>query len=411
MAHIEDRWYKVMRHPDGRRERVKTELFGKGLRYRVRYVGPDGREHKKSFPDRAKRDAEAFLVSTETDKLRGSYIDPTAGRLTFRVYAEEWLRTRSFDESTRETTEFRVRKHLLPFFGDRQLAAIKPGHVREWDRSMVGVLAPATRAVVFAHLRTILGAAVDDERIAKNPCSAKSVTPPRPVVRRVVPWKLDTVSAIRQGLAERYRPSVDLGAGCGMRQGEIFGLSPDDVDFDGGWIHVVRQVKIVRYRLVLGLPKNDRDRRIPLPASVATVLRAHFDAFPPVEVTLPWEDPASDEKVTLRLALTTTRRNVIKRNTFDEKNWRPALIAAGLAPSRSTGMHALRHFYASALLDAGESIKALATYLGHSDPGFTLRVYTHLMPASEERTRHAIDDLFAPAPEVDNLPDDGEEQA
>ncbi len=36
-------------------------------------------------------------------------------------------------------------------------------------------------------------------------------------------------------------------------------------------------------------------------------------------------------------------------------------------------MHALRHFYASVLLDAGESIKALSEYLGHSDPGFTLR--------------------------------------
>ncbi|WP_370461901.1 tyrosine-type recombinase/integrase [Micromonospora sp. ALFpr18c] len=58
-------------------------------------------------------------------------------------------------------------------------------------------------------------------------------------------------------------------------------------------------------------------------------------------------------------------------------------------------MHALRHFYASSLLDAGESIKALASYLGHADSGFTLRVYTHLMPAGEERTRNAIDDLFA----------------
>lgn len=49
-------------------------------------------------------------------------------------------------------------------------------------------------------------------------------------------------------------------------------------------------------------------------------------------------------------------------------------------------MHALRHFYASALLDAGEGINALASYFGHTDPGFTLRVYTHPMPASEERT-------------------------
>jgi integrase len=54
-------------------------------------------------------------------------------------------------------------------------------------------------------------------------------------------------------------------------------------------------------------------------------------------------------------------------------------------------MHALRHHYASVLLDAGESIKALSEYLGHSDPGFTLRTYTHLMPASEERTKKAVD--------------------
>jgi integrase len=54
-------------------------------------------------------------------------------------------------------------------------------------------------------------------------------------------------------------------------------------------------------------------------------------------------------------------------------------------------MHALRHFYASVLLDAGESIKALSEYLGRSDPGFTLRTYTHLMPTSEERTRTAVD--------------------
>lgn len=57
-------------------------------------------------------------------------------------------------------------------------------------------------------------------------------------------------------------------------------------------------------------------------------------------------------------------------------------------------MHALRHFYASSLLDAAESIKVLGSYLGYSDSGFTLRAYTHLMSASEERTRRAIDDLI-----------------
>ncbi|MCX4787261.1 hypothetical protein OG369_14010 [Streptomyces sp. NBC_01221] len=50
--------------------------------------------------------------------------------------------------------------------------------------------------------------------------------------------------------------------------------------------------------------------------------------------------------------------------------------------------------YASVLLDAGENIRALSQYLGHADPGFTLRTYTHLMPSSEGRTRKAVEALY-----------------
>lgn len=57
-------------------------------------------------------------------------------------------------------------------------------------------------------------------------------------------------------------------------------------------------------------------------------------------------------------------------------------------------MHALRHFYASVLVDAGESVNALAEYLGHSDPGLTLRVYAHLMPSSQKRTREAVASVY-----------------
>ena len=46
------------------------------------------------------------------------------------------------------------------------------------------------------------------------------------------------------------------------------------------------------------------------------------------------------------------------------------------------------------LLDAGESIKAVAEWLGHADAAFTLRVYAHLMPESPGRARRTVDGLF-----------------
>jgi integrase len=94
----------------------------------------------------------------------------------------------------------------------------------------------------------------------------------------------------------------------------------------------------------------------------------------------------------------------VRRSDFNDRAWKPALVAAGVIPqpkqgerhqaAREHGMHALRHFYASVLLDAGENVKALSNYLGHNDPGFTLRVYTHLMPSSDARARKAVDGLY-----------------
>ncbi|MFD5174235.1 tyrosine-type recombinase/integrase [Nocardia sp. NPDC058379] len=61
--------------------------------------------------------------------------------------------------------------------------------------------------------------------------------------------------------------------------------------------------------------------------------------------------------------------------------------------NRADGMHSgLRHLYASKLLSRGVSVKELADYLGHEDPGFTLRVYTHLLSSSHERARQAVDE-------------------
>lgn len=49
-GHIQDRWYKTEVGSDGKTIKVKTERYGSGMRYRARYVGPDGTEKSKSFP-------------------------------------------------------------------------------------------------------------------------------------------------------------------------------------------------------------------------------------------------------------------------------------------------------------------------------------------------------------------------
>lgn len=75
-GHIQDRWYKTQTGADGKGCRVKTDRHGSGLRYRARYIGPDGTEKSKSFPDGQKRLADGWLAQIEADMTRGQYVDP-----------------------------------------------------------------------------------------------------------------------------------------------------------------------------------------------------------------------------------------------------------------------------------------------------------------------------------------------
>jgi hypothetical protein len=95
-GHIQDLWYSP--GPRGGKPRP-TVRHGKGRRWKARYLDPDGRERSKSFA--RKQDAENFLATTGADMLRGTYLDPDAGKITLRKYAQQWMASRSWDASTR----------------------------------------------------------------------------------------------------------------------------------------------------------------------------------------------------------------------------------------------------------------------------------------------------------------------
>ena len=390
MAHIEDRWFKTVKVGD-RTTQVPKPGHGRGMRYRVRYQTPDGAEKSESFPDRRKREAQAFLARVQADILTGTYIDPDAGKTTFRKYSTEWLDSATSDQNTRDRLARQFRLHVYPVFGDRPLVAIQPATLRAWLRGLAeSGMAASYQRNLFNDVSMIFNAAVDDRLILRNPFTVKTVRSPRYVPAKVVPWSTDRLAKFRAAVADRYRVAVDLGSGCGLRQGEVFGVSPDDLDLARPVLHVVRQVKVIRERLVFAPPKGGKTREVPLPDSVAARLRAHAESYTPVPVTLPW-GILEGEPRTVTLYLTTGAGDALFRTRFNGGVWKPAIRAAGIEDNRRNGMHVLRHTYASVLLDAGESIKALSLYLGHADPGFTLRVYTHLLPSSEDRTRRAID--------------------
>jgi integrase len=365
--------------------------------YRVQYRDPSGAMRGKVFT--RKVDAQRWETENEHAKLHGAWTDPRAGEATLRAYGDAHLAAQTFDETTREAVALRLRLHVYPHLGDHQLAALRPSVVQAWTRGLQQQLAPSYVRVVFANLSAILQAAVDDGIIARNPCRVGSVKPPAPDRRKVLPWPAEQVAAVAAALPDRYRALMAVAAGLGLRQGECFGLAVEDVDFLRGVVHVRRQVRIVGNRPVFAPPKTGKTRDVPLPESVALRLAAHLEAWPAVAVTLPWREPGGWPE-TARLLFTTRERTALARTYFNRHVWKPALEAAGVPATRDNGMHAARHYYASALLEDGVNVRAVAEYLGHKDPGFNLRVYAHLMPSSEGRARAAVDRALDGSPVV-----------
>lgn len=411
-GYIEDRWLKKRPSREtGKRER--TAMYGKCTRYRVKAI-PGVRD--RSFD--VLNDAKTWLATAQTDVRRQEFIDPRDGDLSVKDYISvHWWPSQSGDPSTIERIEQRVRRHILPHLGALPLNAVGTDVLRSWKKRLEQDLGPTSIRLVWATLSSVLQAAVEDRRLARNPCRAKTVRPPAAAPGRLEAWPQEHVLTVRAALPDRYRILVEIGAGLGLRQGEAFGLGLDDFDFDEGVVHIRRQIKMVRASLCFALPKGRKVRDVALPSSVGEAARQYATAFPSVPVTMAWDDPRPPETPveakhrrprTYNLLVTGRERKAINRNYFNSYIWKPALTKAGVIggleqradgqrvwePSREHGFHALRHFYASEQLEAGESVVSLAQWLGHTDPGFTLRKYAHFLPRAGARGTAAIDALF-----------------
>ena len=73
--------------------------------------------------------------------------------------------------------------------------------------------------------------------------------------------------------------------------------------------------------------------------------------------------------------------------------WRGAQRRAGIVEG-SVRFHWLRHAFASSLISAGCSVKAVADAMGHQYPAITLKTYASMWPGDEDRIRTAIESAW-----------------
>lgn len=378
----------------------------------VDYFDMAGKRRMKTFAK--KKEADAFAATAKVEVREGVHVADSASSIVEEA-GKLWIasaRASGLERATIDDYERHLRMHIVPFIGASKLPSLSIAKIRAFeDQLREADRSAAMIKKVLVSLGSLLADAQERGLVARNVVrdmkakrgSGEERKAKRQKGRLKVGVDIPTreeVKALIGALAGRWRPLILTATFCGLRASELRGLRWQDVDVEKLEIRVHQRAD--RYNDI-GRPKSiSGERTLPAPPMVINALREWKLACPKRDTGKIGED--GQRVMALDLVFPNGSGKVEQLNNILRRGLHPAWIAAGvtmdtgeadeqgqsvLAP-KYTGMHALRHFYASWCInrrkDGGLELppKVVQERLGHSSIMMTMDVYGHLFPRSDD---------------------------
>jgi integrase len=350
----------------------------------VDYSDQAGR-HIRTFE--LKREADDHWASVKVDIKAGVH---TSSKLTVAKAGAQWLADAEdrLEPATVESYKQHLNQHIIPFIGSVKLSQLTVPAVRAFmDRLRAEKRSPAMIKRVIGDLGSILADAQERGTVAQNVVRslshrrkgkkrAEQRQKHKPKVGVDIPTP-DEIKTIIAHLDGRWRPLLLTAIFTGLRASELRGLRWEDVDLKKAVVHVTQRADKFN---TIGKPKSASGHRdVPMPPLLANTLREWKLKCPKSELGLVFPTGAGEIEY---------HSNIVTRGLG------PAQIAAGVVTkggkAKYTGLHALRHFYASWCINRVEDgglglpIKMVQHRLGHASITMTSDIYGHLFPSGDD---------------------------
>jgi integrase len=414
--------------------RKRTWTTSKGLRkeaWIVDYVDQKGERHIKTFG--RKKEADAFTTTMRIEVRDGTHTAYSRS-LTVKDAAESWLgaaRAVGLERTTTDEYQRHVDMHINPSLGALKLAELNAPLIRDFEDKLRAGTAPygkdgsETKVRSAAMVKRIIGSlgalladAQERGSVARNVVRELRTRRKRGKERRAerrakgklkvgvdIPESAE-IKAIVEAAEGRWRPFLMTTALTGLRSSELRGLRWEDVDLKKGEVHVRQRAD--RYQMI-GKPKSEAgERTVPLPAPLLVELREWKLKCPGRRTGQ--KDTRGKPVRELHYVFPNAEGGVLWHTNIIQDGWIPTQIAAGVCfivkdangqpvldedgepvrQAKYTGLHALRHFYASWCInqkvDGGLELpaKVVQERLGHSSIMVTLDTYGHLFPRGDD---------------------------
>lgn len=310
---------------------------------------------RKKSPDNTMAGAKSYEALLRRKLSKGEQLDSKeqVAIPTLKDFSQKWFDTYVMNNnkySEQRQKKITLRAHLIPFFGKLKLDQINSLKIEEYKAKKIeSGLAPKT---VNNHL-AILGKCLHtaEEWIEDLPAV------PKIRLLKVPPQKIEFLSKeecelLLSGAKDQWYEMILIAIKTGLRFGEIIGLQWQDINFN---INVLTVRQSIVWDIV-GSPKSNKERTIPLTKELSTTLARRKESNGLLFIRKNGKSP--NQETAIR-----TLQRICKQ--------------VGL---RYIGWHKLRHTFASHLAEAGVPIKAIQELLGHSNIQTTMR-YAHLSPS------------------------------
>jgi integrase len=355
----------------------------------VDYIDNDGDRHIETF--QRKKDADAYAQQVGVGMREGTHT-PASKSPTVAQAADDWLRYIEGENRERSTlAQYRNHaRHISARIGTVRLGKLTTPRINAFrDELLSGseqhppMKSRATARKVLTSLKSILQDAQRRGTVAQNVAlSVKIGVAPREHNKLRVgidipaPDEIRNIMQVLNTSAPRLRPLLLTAIFTGLRASELRGLRWEDIDLKRSVVHVRQRAD--KYHEI-GKPKSRAgERSIPIGPDLVTVLREWKLACPKGELGLAFPSPKGEID---------QHSNIVRKFTQVVRD--VGLLDANGQP-KYTGLHALRHFYASWCINRKEDgglelpAKIVQARLGHASIVMTMDRYGHLFPSTDD---------------------------
>ena len=352
-----------------------------------------------------KKDADAFHAQVRVDLAKGTHV-PASKSPTVEAAGRNWIDAcADLERTTRDGYQQHLRDHINPYLGGLKVSALTVPVVREWqDKLRKGVPAPGQDTAeprsadmakrVTGTLGSVLADAQERGHVGQNVVRSLRANRKRGKDRKAerrakgklkigvdipTPAEIDALLKAADG---RWRPLLLVAIRCGLRASELRGLRWRDIDFKRSELHVHQRADAYN---TIGPPKSEAgERSVPIPPTTLNALREWKLRCPKLQSGLHYVFPTGTGKIE-------SHANIVTRGLAPTMIKARVTVANGKeVRAKYTGLHALRHFFASWCInrkvDGGLELplKVVSERLGHSNISITADLYGHLFPRADD---------------------------